>query len=106
MGRFLLGLACGMLLVLLVAETPAQALRIARPPEFHEWNTNTFTQLNDTLLQLWNISNGRITLDVVTVDPDGSRLGSKGELIYFDSGTDQLCVNSTGATAWVCVNLT
>lgn len=101
--QFGLGVLIGAMLV----SAPAYALRIARPPEFHEWNSNTFTQLNDTLLQLWNLSNGRFTLDRVTVDPDGSRPCSVGEQVYFDTGTDQVCVCAVAATKkWNCWNAT
>ena len=97
----LVGVVVGMCLT-----APASwALRTERPPEFHEWNTNTFTQLNTHLLNFWNILNGRYAVDVVTVDPDGSRRGDVGEAVLFDTGTDQWCVN-VGGTSWKCVNLT
>ena len=99
--RLLLGILMGMA----VMAVDANAYRMRRPPTFYEWNTNTFTDLNNALAEIHNISNGRYQLDVVTVDPDGVRPGDVGEMVYFDSGTDQLCVNSTGAKVWVCVNL-
>ena len=103
MRRFLFGILLGLLL----AAPPLWALRIARPPEFSTWNSNRFTQLNDTLLQFWNITNGRITLDVVTVDPDGTRTCSVGEQVLFDTGTDQLCICVNASTKqWNCANLT
>ena len=103
MRKLLVGILVGMAL----CSAPVFALRIARPAEFHEWNTNTFTQLNDTLLQLWNLSNGRYQLDRVIVDPDGSRACSTGEQVLFDTGTDQICVCITPSTkAWSCVNIT
>ncbi len=105
--RFLGGVTCGVVLSWLLSAPPAQALRIARPPEFTEWTPNTFAQLNDTLLQLWNISNGRATLDRVTSDPDGARACSVGEQVYFDTGTDQVCVCADAATKkWNCWNAT
>ena len=103
MWKFLVGLLVGMAL----AAGTSDALRFARPPTFSEWNSNTFSQLNDTLLQIWNTLNGRVSMDVVTVDPDGSRPCSVGEFVLFDTGTDQLCVCVTTATkVWRCVNLT
>ena len=100
-------LSVGVLLGVLLAAPSALALRIAAPPTITEWNQNTFAQLNDTLLQLWNLSNGRTTVDVVTSDPDGSRACSVGEAVLYDTGTDQwcVCVNATTKT-WHCVNLT
>jgi len=103
MGRVLLGMVLGLCL----GSMEAMALRLARPPTFTEWNTNTFTQLNDVLLQLWNVSNGRYTNDVVTVDPDGSRRGTKGEQVLYDPGaSEELCVNVDNATDWDCAALT
>ena len=103
MRRVLGGILVGMALM----ASPVWALRTERPPEFHAWDSNTFTQLNGVLLGFWNTLNGRVALDRVTVDPDGSRACSVGEQVYFDTGTDQLCVCATASTkAWVCVNLT
>lgn len=100
MGRVLLGLLLGLLLSL----PAAWAYRTERPQAITDWNPNTFSQLNNTLLQQWNVLNGRYQMDVVTVDPDGSRKGDVGEAVLFDTGTDQLCVN-VGGTVWKCVNL-
>ena len=99
MKRLLFGILIGMGLM----ATPTLALRTERPPEFQEWNTNTFAQLNNLLLGLWNTLNGRYQVDRVTTDPDGSRPCSVGELVYFDTGTDQLCVCANASTKqWVC----
>ena len=103
MKRFLFGLVVGAAL----CAPPVFALRIARPPEFHEWNSNTFSQINDSLLQIWNVLNGRYQLDVVTTTPKNVRKGSKGEAVLFDTGTDQYCINVGGTiTSWSCTNLT
>ena len=83
------------------------ALRIERSPEFiPEWDTNRITQLNNFLLGVWNILNGRYQYEIVTSDPDGSRRGEKGECLYFDTTTDRLCCNSDGVVDWRCVDLT
>ena len=101
MRRILLGILLG----LAIAAPSSWALRIASPPTFsQEWNTNTLAQLNQVLVDMWNILNGRYESDVVTVDPDGSRKGNAGEAVLFDTGTDQWCV-CTGGTTWHCVNL-
>ena len=99
--RILLGVILGMAL----SAPFVDAFRMSQPPTFSEWTPNTFSQLNTVLADLHNLTNGRYQLDVVLVDPDGSRKGNKGEMVFFDSGTDQLCINSTGATVWKCVNL-
>ena len=100
-------LLIGMLIGFMIAAPSALALRISNPPEFSDWNTNTFTQLNQLLLDLWNITNGRYTMDRVTADPDGSRPCSVGEQVFFDTGTDQVCVCAVEATKkWNCWDAT
>lgn len=100
-------LVVGILVGMAMSAPSSWALRIARSPEFYEWNTNTFSQLNQFTLDVWNTLNGRYTVDVVTTTPKNVRNGDVGELLLFDSGTDQLCVNVTGTSAgWSCVNLT
>ena len=97
----------GILLGLLISAPTAYALRIANPPEFNEWNTNTFSQLNQFLLSIWNITNGRYTIDRVVSDPDGSRACSVGEMVFFDTGTDKVCVCAVEATKkWNCWDAT
>ena len=102
MKRLLAGILIGFCLM---AE-PIPALRIAQPITFTEWDTNTFSQLNDVLLQMYNLTNGRYAFDIVTSDPDGSRRGDKGECVYFDTTTDQFCCNADSAVDWRCVNIT
>jgi hypothetical protein len=99
MKRLLIGIALGMA----IAAPSAMALRASRPPEFTEWNTNTFAQLNNFLLTLWNITNGRTTMDAVTADPDGTRTCSVGELVFYDTVTDKVCVCAVESTRkWNC----
>ena len=83
------------------------ALRIARPITFTEIDQNSITQLNDILLQIFNVLNGRYQSDVVTSDPDGSRACSVGEAVLFDTATDRWCVCVNSSTKqWNCVDIT
>ena len=102
MRRVLLGCLVGMVFM----APPLWALRTERPPEFYEWNTNTFTQLNNFLLSVFNLLNGRYASDIVTTDPDGSRRGTAGEsVLYNSSGTFVACFNTDDATDWDCATL-
>jgi len=68
-----------------------------------EWNHRTLAQLNDTLEQLWSITNGGYIPNTVTTNPDGSRVGEEGEVIvYNNSGSRKFCQNTDGGTTWVC----
>ena len=101
--RIFLGFILGMLL----SAPPLWALRVSRPPEFSTWDTNTFSQLNQTLFDFWLILNGRYTLDRVTSDPDGSRRCSVGEMVYYDTSTDRVCICADEATKkWNCWDAT
>ena len=108
MRKYLTGLVLGLLL----AAPSLYALRVERPAEFNpEWDSNSAAQLNNQMLGMWNLTNGRYQSDVVTVDPDGSRRGIAGECVYYDAGTDRWCCNATGTqrsptTVWKCVDLT
>ena len=96
----------GVLVGLALAGVPVYAYRMEKPGTIHEWNSNTFAQLNNILLQLWNITNGRVAMDVVTADPDGSRPCNVGEEVLYDTGTDQHCICANQTTKkWNCVNL-
>ena len=103
MRKLLLGCLVGMALM----APPVLALRLESPPTFQEWDSNRFSQLNNYLLQIWNVINGRYQLDRVTTDPDGARPCSVGELVYYDTGTDQVCVCANASTKqWNCWNAT
>ena len=99
-------LVVGILVGMAMSAPSSWALRIARSPEFYEWNTNTFSQLNQFTLDVWNTLNGRYQVDIVTTDPDGSRRGNRGELVLYDPGaSEEWCVNVDAATDWDCAAL-
>jgi len=79
----------------------AYATRIASPPIILEWDENTRIALNEYLNVLWEITNGRYTLDIVTTNPDGSATGEVGDMLLFNnSGTYYLEINVDGSTTW------
>ena len=100
--RLLLGVLLGMA----VMAVDAGAYRTETAPTISEWNTNTFTQLNNFLSQLSNVQNGRYQLDALVTTPNGSRNGEKGEMVYaVFGGSEYLCVNTDGVTTWKCATL-
>lgn len=100
MKRILLGILIG----LGMAAYPAYALRIQQPQPITEWTTNTFTILNTILSSLWDISNGRYEMDIVTTNPEGTRRGNAGEFVLYNTDRDQICINTDSATTWYCVS--
>jgi len=77
-------LAIGILIGLCLAAPSAWALRIAKPAKIIEWNSNTFTILNDYLEDVWNVLNGRIdrveSLDIGTSNDNYLSVSVDGEL--------------------------
>lgn len=89
MRKLLIGLIMGML----VGGT-AFAVVLPEPPELKESPVALQHYLKD-IRRLFYI------LDVVTTTPDGNRNGKKGELVIFnDSGTFKLFVNTTSLKVW------
>ena len=106
MWRILIGLCLGLLLSL----PTASAIRLPKPPTITKWDEAAMTQVNNWLESIWQLSNGRYTMEVTTTNPDGSRPGTRGDTVLFVSGTSwKLCANTTATTAasptgktWLC----
>ena len=95
-------------LVLLIPSL-AWAMRSKKPQTFTNLqDTNQLTELNTTLADLWNITNGRYTLENITTNPQDTRKGVKGDLVYATFGGDNnLCINTSfpAGMDWTCVNV-
>ena len=90
------------ILVLFSVCFAAYAFRLGTPPRITDINDkNAIAQLNLFLEDMQELSKGRYTLDIVTTNPDGTRNGDVGDIILFNnSGTYYLEVNTTGSTVW------
>lgn len=98
MGRILLGILLGVLL----ASPSAQAIRLPKPPTINELTPSAIAQLNIWLEAVWQLTNGRYTVDVTTANPNSApaRVGTNGDLVlYNNAGSYKLCVNTTATTA-------
>lgn len=98
------------LMVSLLVVGQAEAMRSRKPQPLTDLeDINQLSELNLTLEQLWNITNGRYTLDNILIDPEGVRKGVAGDLVYASFGSqDHLCINrsaSPGGTDWTCINI-
>lgn len=97
MKRFILGFIAGSFLVSGIS----YAYRIPRPQRITDFDQNGLVILNETLERLWDVVNGRYSLDIVTVNPDGNTKGDVGDMLLFNnSGTYYLEINTTGAKVW------
>lgn len=100
-------------LVVLGMAGPVFAMRSKRPATLTDLeDTNQLTELNTALSNAWEITNGRYTLENLSSDPNGSRKGQKGDLVYatFPEGevtSEHVCVNTSypPATAWTCIDV-
>lgn len=77
------------------------AYRSPKPQRITDFDQRGLVILNESLEQLWDITNGRISLNIVTTNPDGSLTGKGGDMVLFNnSGTYYLEI-CTGGTVWV-----
>lgn len=85
----------------------AVAYRAPKPAKITKFDEAALTQLNIDLENLWNLSNGRYSLNYVTSNPDGNLKGDVGDMILFNNGgIFYLEINTTGAKVWRGVQLT
>ena len=97
MKKFIFGLIIGVFCVSGVGN----AYRIQRPMRITDFDQRNLVILNESLENLWDVSNGRFNLDIVTSNPDGNLKGDVGDMILFNnSGTYYLCINTTGVKIW------
>lgn len=103
MKRFVAGFLLGSLLISGIT----YAYRIPKPLRITDFDQKNLVVLNETLENLWDITNGRFNLDIVTVNPDGATKGNIGDMLLFNnSGTYYLAINTTGAKIWRSTALT
>jgi hypothetical protein len=97
MRKFIVGLILGSLLV----NGISYAYRIPKPQRITGFDQNGLVILNETLEQLWDVTNGRYSLNTTTTNPDGSLQGNGGDMILLNTGGNYyLEINTTGAKVW------
>ena len=100
-------LIIGFILGNLLATGVSFAYRIPKPQRITDFDQNGLVILNETLEQLYDLTNGRFSLNITTTNPDGNRKGDVGEIILFNnSGDYYLAINTTGSTVWRSTALT
>ena len=91
-----------LLLILALWHQTADAIRLPKPPTITTWNPSEIAQLNTYLESLWQLTNGRYTVDVTTTNPNTSpgRPGTQGDLVFYNNGGSyKFCVNTSVTTA-------
>jgi len=102
MRRFISGLIIGLFI-----SGIAYGYRIAKPQRITDFDQRGLIVANENFERLWQLTNGRFNLDIVTVNPDGNTKGDVGDMLLFNnSGTYYLAINTTGAKVWRSILLT
>lgn len=95
------------LLIIFFAVGTACAYRIGKPQKITALDEGALVVINEALENLWDITNGRYSLNVVTTNPDGTTSGGKGDMLLYDAGASEyLEINVDGGTTWRGVALT
>lgn len=95
------------IIIITLFAIPVYAYRISKPDKITKIDEASLAKLNIILENLWDLTNGRYTLNIVTSNPDGSAKGTIGDVVLFNnSGTFYLEINTDGSTQWRGVQLT
>lgn len=86
-------------LLFMLVITNLQAAQLRTPPPL----LSESVEEQKYFREIWENHNNLVT---VTSNPNGSVEGQKGDVLFFDTTTDKICVNVDGATAWRCADLT
>ena len=100
MRKLILGLIIGLFI-----GGVAYGYRISKPSRITDFDQKGLVVINDNFERLWDITNGRYSLNTVTVNPDGVTKGNGGDIVLLNSGGTyylELCV---GGTIWRGVQL-
>ena len=83
MRKFLCGFICGAI----IFSSTAYAYRAPRPHQMTmPWTDNQVVELNNILEDFWNITNGRVNLDIESTAPTVA--GDEGDVKAFSDGTN------------------
>jgi hypothetical protein len=95
----------GLIIGLVVASGTSYAYRFGKPQRITDFDQNGLVILNTALEQLWDVSNGRYSINILTVNPDGSR-GSVGDMVLLSTGGKYYLEICVATNTWRGVELT
>ncbi len=97
----------GLIIGLILSSSISYAYRIGKPLRITDFDQKGLVVINENFERLWDITNGRYSLNITTTNPDGNTKGDVGDiLLYNNSGTYYLAINTTGAKVWRSILLT
>ena len=104
MRKIVIGFIIGFILALAVN---IYAYRISSPPKLKTNDLPSIIQLNNWLEEIWELTKGKYSMNIATVNPDGNTSGNVGDMLLLNvTGTYYLEVNINGGTKWYGVQLT
>ena len=96
---FNISIACFFIILSLL--TFVHAYRIPKPQRITDFDQNGLVTINESLEQLWDITNGRISINLTTVNPDGVVKGNAGDIVLLLSGGTYYLEVCAGGTVWL-----
>ncbi len=97
----------GLIIGLILSSSISYAYRIGKPLRITDFDQKGIVVINENFERIWDLTNGRYSLNISTTNPDGNTKGDVGDiLLYNNSGTYYLAINTTGAKVWRSVLLT
>ena len=74
--------------------------RIPKPNRITDFDQKGLVVINDNFEKLFDITNGRYSLNIVTVNPDGATRGDTGDMLLLNVGGTYYLEICVGGTVW------
>ena len=91
--------------IILLIGSVVYAYRIPKPQRITDYDENGLVIINEVLEHLWDITNGRYTLNVTITNPDGTVNGTTGDIMLLSSGGNWYLEICVGGNVWRGVQL-
>jgi len=96
-----------LVLTIMFLTQPCFAYRVSKPLAITDYNARGLVIINENFERIWDVTNGRYNLNIMTTNPDGSVDGDVGDMILlYIGGNYYLEINVDGGTIWRGVQLT
>jgi len=95
-----------LVLIFLAITGISNAYRTPKPQRITDFDQRGLVALNESLEQIWDLTNGRYNLTLVTVNPAATVSGNAGDMVLLKSGVNYYLEVCIGGTAWVGEQLT
>jgi hypothetical protein len=90
----------GIIIGILLVTGITYAYRIPKPQRITAFDHNGLVVINEALEQLWDLTNGRYNLNVVTTNPEGVVSGEAGDMVLYSAAGGLYIEICSGGTVW------